>query len=244
MASDLKAKYLKTLIKMGRGRVARGLELLAAGDDANAAGVENELHSLAGEASMLGFTELGEVARQGEHAARDWKDNGNKRGMIGAMRALRTLSKQLDQLAAEGDAPPAEAPPAAAPAEPQGPLRVLVVDDSPINASVLTDALEDEGYEARAAETMDEVLGFMADFRPGLVLTDVNMPDLSLDALCDAIRGHTHGGGARIYLVSGMPADVLAVRAREVGAQGYVSKDEGLDSIVDQVHAIAGRRSS
>jgi len=57
-----------------------------------------------------------------------------------------------------------------------GQHKVLLVDDSDLALSTVSCVLEDAGYEVRSTNdvaTLDAVLG---DWRPDIILTDVNMP--------------------------------------------------------------------
>ena len=55
-------------------------------------------------------------------------------------------------------------------------MRVLIVDDSQEIASIVKMILEDEGFEIRSA--MDGAEGFRVflEFKPDLIITDIQMP--------------------------------------------------------------------
>jgi two-component system alkaline phosphatase synthesis response regulator PhoP len=56
--------------------------------------------------------------------------------------------------------------------------RVLVVDDDPSVALLLTKALESDGHVVRAATRSLRVYGTAQEFKPDLILMDVSMPYL------------------------------------------------------------------
>jgi CheY-like chemotaxis protein len=56
--------------------------------------------------------------------------------------------------------------------------RVLVVDDDPSVALLLTKALESDGHVVRAATHSLRVYGTAQEFKPDLILMDVSMPYL------------------------------------------------------------------
>ena len=58
-------------------------------------------------------------------------------------------------------------------------IKILVVDDEPVNAKVLAEILEDEGYQTAIAGGGQEALHKVATERPSVVLLDVMMPDNS-----------------------------------------------------------------
>jgi DNA-binding response OmpR family regulator len=60
-----------------------------------------------------------------------------------------------------------------------GSPRVLLVDDDLQIREFLQDALADEGFEVRAAPTGRAALEALAEWRPGLILLDLRMPDMN-----------------------------------------------------------------
>ena len=70
-------------------------------------------------------------------------------------------------------------------------VRVLVVDDEPTLAELVTMALRYEGWEVRSAGNGMTAVRLARDFRPDVVVLDVMLPDLSgLDVL-RRLREHT-----------------------------------------------------
>ena len=123
--------------------------------------------------------------------------------------------------------------PAAAPAPPAGqarpaqpPIRLMIVDDSPIARAVLSRMLSNQkDMEVVAlASNADEALDTLQDTRLDIVLLDVEMPGTSgLEALPEILR---RGGGARVIIVSSLAEDgaEVAVRALALGAADTLPK--------------------
>lgn len=116
--------------------------------------------------------------------------------------------------------------------------RIVVIDDSPMILSLTKKALEAVGYEA---VTMEDPSGFdpIAE-PPDLILVDVNMPQFFGDDVVSFFRTE-FDVPVPIYLYSTVAEDELARRAKECGAQGYISKDWGLEAMLDAVQKILGR---
>jgi DNA-binding response OmpR family regulator len=66
--------------------------------------------------------------------------------------------------------------------------RILVVDDEPQIRRIMRTELTSAGYEVDDAKTGEEALGKVREFRPDLVLLDINMPGMGGLAACRAIR--------------------------------------------------------
>jgi len=119
--------------------------------------------------------------------------------------------------------------------------RILVVDDSPLVVEAVRDALEPDGI---AVDELDDMEGLqdakLDEF--ALILCDVHLPPTFGDDIAGAMRRRTRSA-APILLLSSMPEADLAARARASGLDGYISKDRGVDGLVNEVRAwLDGRR--
>lgn len=66
-------------------------------------------------------------------------------------------------------------------------LRVLLVDDSPLNLQILRKVLQPY-YELDEATSGEAALAKMREFSPDLVLLDIMMPGLSGYEVCERIK--------------------------------------------------------
>jgi len=69
-------------------------------------------------------------------------------------------------------------------------VRILIVDDSQELASAIQIMLEDEGYEVRLAKDGRDGYGVFLEFKPDLVITDIQMPGENGLELMEHIRMH------------------------------------------------------
>lgn len=229
MLDELRARFRTRFIETARERIHRSLSLL--GDAGGATQLVTELHSLAGEASMLGLDKIAEIARSGEDAAREWQ-TGTARAQVTCARAVRTLSQRVEAFAAE-PAEVAAAEPAVVRRTPSG-KRVLIVDDSELAGEQLGETLGSVGFQTRTAIDQETAVRAVSEFEPALVVTDVHMPGVDLATLCTAMRSASRAPMI-IMLVSGKADEELALLCREVGADGYASKQAGTGAIVNRL---------
>ena len=68
--------------------------------------------------------------------------------------------------------------------------KILIVDDTPANVTLLTDLLEINGYLTVQATSGPEALDQLNRDSPDLVLLDVRMPEMSGYEVCKRIREH------------------------------------------------------
>ena len=65
---------------------------------------------------------------------------------------------------------------------------LLVVEDSRIQARVLSDKLTQAGYQVRTAENGRIGLHMIRENRPTLVISDIEMPEMTGYELCHAVK--------------------------------------------------------
>ena len=59
------------------------------------------------------------------------------------------------------------------------PLKILVADDNRDGVASLVALLEAEGHKARGVQRSADVLGIEREFKPDVVILDLQMPDIS-----------------------------------------------------------------
>ena len=114
--------------------------------------------------------------------------------------------------------------------------RIMLMDDSEMFLVAISCALEAAGYAVTCANDLAQ----LADAREtaaDLVLMDVQMPEAFGDDVALALR-HSYGIAAPIYLLSSLDESELAERVRWAGIEGFISKQLGVDAIVERVRTI------
>jgi HPt (histidine-containing phosphotransfer) domain-containing protein len=91
---DIRVKFLPRFVASARERLERASKLIA--DGANAApSIATDLHTIAGEASIMGLHDVAEMAREGERAVRIVGGVDD----AGIVMALYKLWRRIDELA-------------------------------------------------------------------------------------------------------------------------------------------------
>jgi two-component system cell cycle response regulator DivK len=102
--------------------------------------------------------------------------------------------------------------------------RILVVDDNPANLRLLRMLLLGEAYDVRTADAAAEALALVAEFRPRLILMDLQMPGMDGFELTRRLKAD---GGTRDIVIVALTAYAMKgdeERARAAGCDDYVSK--------------------
>ena len=113
-------------------------------------------------------------------------------------------------------------------------LRILVVEDDEVSREVLGLLLQAEGYEVESVDSGDAALVHLQTMhpRPGVVLTDMQMPGTTGDALARQVRDLC----GEETLVLGMSASDLEEGAGQE-FDGFLLKPFGMETLAE---AIAG----
>jgi two-component system cell cycle response regulator len=104
------------------------------------------------------------------------------------------------------------------------PLRILVVDDEPINLKLVSRLLEIEGYEVITAQSGDASLRLIEQTPPDMALLDVMMPDMDGYELCRRLRQNPRTAGIPIVMLTAMVDENERLKGIEAGADDCLPK--------------------
>src|ERR1700716_343618 len=99
-------------------------------------------------------------------------------------------------------------------------------------------ALTGAGYEVDDAKTGEEALEKVRDFRPDLVLLDINMPGMGGLAACRAIRADTN---IAIIILTVRNSEEDKVEALDAGADDFVTKPFSTPELLARMRAALRR---
>jgi signal transduction histidine kinase/DNA-binding response OmpR family regulator len=128
---------------------------------------------------------------------------------------------------------------------PQGaadaPARVLVVDDEASVVDLFRDFFASHEYELSVAMSGEEAVRMLADLKPEIVLTDINLPGMSgLEVMREAKRVDPD---VSVIVVTGHASASSAIDALRQGAYDYITKPFDLEEVHQLVErGVANRR--
>ena len=108
--------------------------------------------------------------------------------------------------------------------EPNPTPLVLIVDDDRTMRSLLSLAMEEEGYRIVEAENGERCLSEYTHFQPDLILLDAVMPDIDGFTCCQKIRSLPGGDLLPILMITVLDDRNSVDRAFYSGATDYVTK--------------------
>ncbi len=117
-------------------------------------------------------------------------------------------------------------------------LRILVLDDSEIVLNMMALALSESGFDVATANSLVEFEQRLKEQQPQIILTDIQMPDISGDDICRVLKKKLETESTPVLLFSTMEESELAALAKRSGADGFVSKSAGPEEIVKRIHEL------
>jgi len=237
--------------------------LIAAGDDTAAIEtLRRDAHRLRGSAGSFGFPQASVVAAELEEAAKKWLerpangigDRGQAaRGYVRRLAAaLFTKQATAAPLPAEPSPPPYHAAPSpppdlAAPAPESSDVpEVIVVEDDPALAELLTFGLEARGYRflhfrnGREALDLLKAMDTRGSSQPPLLLLDVDLPALDGYSIFEELQQDCPGK-FRVVFTTVHGSETEQLRGLEAGAMDYMVKPMSLRVALEKIRRWVGR---
>lgn len=121
----------------------------------------------------------------------------------------------------------------------QGPLDVVVVDDEPALAELVTRHLTAVGHHVRTAHDGRSGLTLIAERRPDVVVLDVVMPGLDGWGVLEALVEDPSTAELPIVMLTALSGEQDVIRAHLTGAVRYVTKPFDVADLGRTIEAVA-----
>ncbi|MEO0706429.1 MAG: response regulator [Cyanobacteria bacterium J06649_5] len=101
---------------------------------------------------------------------------------------------------------------------------ILLVDDQPKNLRLLSELLEEQGYEVQQAISGSIALQAIARSKPHLILLDIYMPEMDGYLVCQQIKADSDMRSIPVIFISALDEAWDKVKAFSVGGSDYITK--------------------
>ena len=101
---------------------------------------------------------------------------------------------------------------------------VLIVDDNLTNLKLARVLLLDAGYDVRVAIDAEDALEVLTEFKPRLILMDLQLPGMDGLTLTRRIKSEPSTRDVLILALTAYAMKGDEERAREAGCDGYLTK--------------------
>lgn len=114
---------------------------------------------------------------------------------------------------------------------------ILIIDDDPVYASMLSKGLVRAGFSVLSAATGRAGLALAEARRPQLILLDINLPDTDGIKLYEVLRQNPRTSGIPVIMITGlnMLPSVMDAVASGMKTEPAFSKTEGLTTLLRRI---------
>ncbi len=116
--------------------------------------------------------------------------------------------------------------------------RLLLADDSITIQKVVELVLAEEGFDIKAVGNGEEALNTIAQFRPEVVLADIDMPRMNGYQLCEKIKTNPDTSDIPVILLAGAFEPLDEELARNVRADDFIVKPFESQELISKINAV------
>jgi len=121
--------------------------------------------------------------------------------------------------------------------------KILIVEDNALNIKLFCDLLAAHGHEPQAVTDSRQAFAAAQDFKPDLVITDIQLPHVSGLELIQLIRDDEALKEVPIMAVTAYASLGDEERIRSAGAESYVTKPISVARFVAEVDSLLERKT-
>ncbi|OAI52805.1 hypothetical protein AYO46_04455 [Betaproteobacteria bacterium SCGC AG-212-J23] len=121
-------------------------------------------------------------------------------------------------------------------------MNFYIVDDDPEVLTILTRLLEEAGHRVEAAPSALTALKQIPLSRPDCVITDLMMPEMDGFELIRKLRERHELADVKIVVLSAKGYDFDRRRAKQLGADGYLTKPIQRDTLLEAIAGIVSNQ--
>ena len=124
---------------------------------------------------------------------------------------------------------------------------ILIVDDDPVIRNLLIQILEEfqeSGVRFLTAENGETAIEIIKREKPDIIFLDVMMPKMNGFEVCDMVKRDPETKDICIVMLTAKGQEIDKQKAKELGADYYITKPFNIDEIIKKVIDILGIRPS
>lgn len=116
--------------------------------------------------------------------------------------------------------------------------QILIIDDDEDLSFIISDMLEDYGYDVTCAKDSDEAFALLADNAYHLILLDINLPDTTGFELCKELR---QVSTVPVIFASARTSETDRITGFDIGGDDYLPKPYSMKELLSRVNALIRR---
>jgi CheY-like chemotaxis protein len=124
------------------------------------------------------------------------------------------------------------------------PIKILVVEDTPMELKLAVLVLSAAGHEVAPAIAASDALAAITADRPTIILLDLSMPGMDGLTLARKLKADPSTSGILIVAVTSYPEKFTRAAAMEAGCDAYLHKPVSTRTLPDTLRAVVENAES
>ncbi|MFT5757767.1 MAG: CheY-like chemotaxis protein [Alteromonadaceae bacterium] len=112
---------------------------------------------------------------------------------------------------------------------------VLIVDDSALNVSYISNIIEPLGHDIHIAKNGLQALKSLKTLRPSIIIMDIGMPEMSGFECCQQIKKYKQLANIPIIFLTGSHDEADKEKAFSLGAKAYLTKPVRIKTLENEL---------
>jgi len=121
-------------------------------------------------------------------------------------------------------------------------VRILIVDDNPMNLKLASDVLVSEGFAVEAAQDAEEARRLLGQRLPDLILMDIALPGMDGLTLTRLLKAESRFAQVPIVALTASAMRGDEEKALAAGCAGYITKPIDTRTLGQQILTYLGSR--
>ncbi len=121
-------------------------------------------------------------------------------------------------------------------------LRVLIIEDLPLNRMLTIAVIERAGHTALAAETAEDGIAMAREQRPDVILMDIQLPQMDGLAATRLIKGDLQLHDIPVIALTALAMKGDERLIRDAGCDSYITKPIHYATFVSEIERVAAGR--
>jgi signal transduction histidine kinase/CheY-like chemotaxis protein/class 3 adenylate cyclase len=117
-------------------------------------------------------------------------------------------------------------------------FQILVVDDQPYDALLVSTFLREAGYQVLTANSGEQALAQVIHQSPAIVLSDVMMPGMNGFEVCQQIKAREESVLTPVVLITSLESQQDRIRGLQAGADEFLSKPVNREELMARVRSL------
>lgn len=117
-------------------------------------------------------------------------------------------------------------------------MKILIVEDNPVNLELFRDLLEFSGHEVLEASTGHEAISAAKKGRPDIILMDIQLPEMDGLTAVGILRDDSLTKDIPVIALTAHAMNGDREKALEQGCDAYISKPIDTRTFVSEVEAV------